>query len=139
MSRITAGLIPLIAARDIEANRSWEGISTPNDLLQYFIKHAAVDGSKIPTLNEFIYQGIEPAGSDRSKVWINTEGIISINIPVGGVYQKFYQYPPFVPLIWNRDNNLPLGFRALNEQELEGMSLDEPDNTKYYYVIFEPV
>lgn len=129
-------LMPLVVAKDIEPLRSWEGFDTPHDLALYLARMFAVDSSQITRLQEFVVNSVEPVGVDREKIWIKSEGVPAIGLPIGGTYQMIYKYPPNIPLLWT-GGDLPPYLRKLSDNELTNYGLANPDNTNYYYFILE--
>lgn len=133
--------LPLILSEQIEPERSWEGLSTPHDLLQYFARNCSVDARALVNLEEFVVSPIEPTGANRSKIWIKNEGAPGIGIPIGSQYKVIYEYPPNVPLLWTGGSSTQLSFpnylRKLTPAELESFGLTAPTNPDFYYFMLE--
>lgn len=135
----TDKFLTLQIAKDIEKSKSWEGLSTPYDLALYILRMAVIDPSGISSLDPISYSPLEPVGSDRSKLWIKTEGVPGIGIPIGGRYQMIYQYPPNVPFLWvDASNAAPAYLNRLSQSDLENYGLTDPVIDTAYYVIFNP-
>jgi hypothetical protein len=129
-------VLPIVAANDIEKNRSWEGISTPHDLAMYMSRVLAVDPSAVERIQEVVYSDVQPTGEDSSKIWIKTSYPAAIGLPVGGEYEVIYQYGPNVPILWITAA-VPSYMRKLNSTELTDYGLTDPPNGVAKWVIFE--
>lgn len=132
-------ILPLKVAKDIEPEKTWENMHSPDDLLNYMAIRLGVDISQLDTINEIIYSSIEPVGSDRRKLWLKTEGVPAIGIPFDNQYKMIWQYPPNVPLLWVIQGVLPAGMRRLTVSELTRYGLTNPPDINYYYVINEVI
>lgn len=131
--------LPLKIQKGIEQASSWSGLSTPYDLLLYFARNTFIDPTAIVSLKEVVTSSIEPAGEDRDKLWIKTEGAPALGIPIGGTYQMIYQYPPNVPFIWTQGIDvMPSYISRLETSELGDYGLTNPTDVKFYYAIFKP-
>jgi hypothetical protein len=129
--------LPLIVARDIEPQRSFDGITSPLDLAVFLARIMAVDTRSIERLGEVYVGSVEPTESDRKLIWINTSPPMSFAYLVGGQYKHIYQYPANIPFIWASPEDPPSYLRRLTGDELTDMSLTEPTNSDYYYLILE--
>jgi hypothetical protein len=127
--------LPLIIAKDIEAQRTFEGISTPVDLAIFLARILAVDFRSVEQLQEIYIGSVEPGGPDRKPIWINTSTLYSIALLVGNSYRHIYPYPVNTPFIWTQSGELPQFARRLSVGELAEFSLTAPTNEAYYYVI----
>lgn len=134
---MSESILPLKVAKDIEPLRTWENILTPYDVAVYVARICGVDISQISSLSEIIFSSIEPVGADRKKIFINTSGVPSIGIPIGGQYQMIYQYPPNVPFLWTT-GNIPSYIRELTEDEMTRYSIAIPVDSTAKWVIFNP-
>lgn len=129
--------VSLKPQRPIEANRDWSGINSPYDLAVYIARLLTVEISGIDENELFTVQPLEPTGSDRSKIWIKSEGVFGIGLPIGGSYYMIYQYVPNTPFLWVSSDQPPGGIRALTESELTKYGLTNPSGAEYW-VIFTP-
>ncbi len=129
--------IPLLVAKDIEQQRSWEGISTPYDLAIFFSKILSVDPNKVGVFNEIVYSNLQPTGDDAKKLWIKTEEPVGFGIPTATGYSIIYQYPPNTPILWTKGKeNIPEYMRELTADEMDDYGLTEPGKTAIVWVIF---
>lgn len=131
--------IPLSIARDIEPERSWENVTTPFDMVMLCAKLLSVDISRFQANDGFAFSSIEPTGADRGKIWIKTEGMPAIGIPIGGRYEIIYKYPPSSFFIWKNGLPLPSYLRSLTEGELTGASLTKPTDSRFIWVTNDEV
>jgi len=133
----TRPVLPLIASKDIEALRSWEGIETPNDLVRLMAARLSVDPNQLEQFSEIVYTDVQPP-SGSTKIWIKTDSPIAIGVPSGGTYHLIYQYPPNVPFLHVKIDNLPTYLRKLSETELDRYNLTAPDaDSNAAWVIME--
>jgi len=129
--------IPLLVAKNIEQQKSWEGISTPYDLALYFAKILSVDPSKILQLQEVIYSDVQPTGDDAKKLWVKTDEPVGFGIPTGEGYSVVYRYPPNTPILWTvAIEDLPAYMRKMTSGEIGDYKLVAPDADKATWVIF---
>lgn len=136
MSRFAT--LPLKVLRDIEQNRSWEGLSTPYELLKYFASRLAVDAEQLSQMQELVYSDVQPTGDDAKKVWIKTDEPVGIGIPNGTGYSVIYKYPANTPFIWTTGlNDLPAYLRQLSQGDLDSYGLTKPQSATVAWVIFE--
>ena len=127
-------LAPLSIAKDVEQQRSWEGISTPYDLLIYFSKFASVDIGSLQSLDEVEVSSIEP--ENKTKIWIKTGNPVAIGVPIGSSYKMFYQYPPNVPFLWIGDtDSVPSYLTLVSDSDLEDYEITKPNKSKANYVV----
>ncbi len=130
-------ILKLQVAKDIEPLRSWEEVKTPYDLAVYISRVTGIDISNISALSEIAVSSLQPTGLESNKLWIKSEGMPGIGLPIGGSYQMIYQYPPNIPLLWiNTDDALPREMYKISASDLEEYGLAAP--TKGYWVIFQP-
>ena len=122
----TRPVLPLIASKDIEALKSWEGIETPADLVSLMARKLSVDPNQLEQFTEVLFSDVQPP-SNSSQLWIKTDPPVGIGIPSGGSYVVLYQYPPNVPFIHVDRNNRPPYLRKLTASELENYNLTAPD------------
>lgn len=133
----TRPVLPLIASKDIEALRSWEGIETPDDLVRLMARMLSVDPNQLEQFSEVVYSDVQPPSSS-TQIWIKTDQPIAIGIPSGGTYQLLYQYPPNVPFIYTKMDSLPTYLRKLTDSELDRYNLVAPDaDSNAAWVIME--
>jgi len=122
----TRPVLPLIASKDIEALRSWEGIETPADLVSLMARKLSVDPNQLEQFSEVVFTDVQPP-SNTSKIWIKTNPPVAIGIPSAGSYVLIYEYPPNVPFIHTNSENRPSYLRELSASELENYNLTAPD------------
>jgi hypothetical protein len=122
----TQPVLPLVASKDIEALKSWEGIQTPSDLVRLMAARLSVDPNQLNQFSEIVFSDVQPA-SNTTKIWIKTNAPIAIGIPSGGSYTLLYQYPPNVPFIYTDISNIPVFLRVLSQNELDTYNLTAPD------------
>jgi hypothetical protein len=128
--------LPLIVARDIEPQRTFEGIGTPIDLALFLSRILAVDSRSVERLNEVYVGSTEPTGEDRKPIWINTSFLYSIALLIGNQYRHIYPYPVNTPFIWTKgESELPSFAVKLSSSELIDYSLTAPVDPTYFYVI----
>lgn len=128
--------LPLIVAKDIEAQRTFEGIATPIDLAIFLSRILAVDSRSVERLSEVYTGSTEPTGADRKPIWINTSFLYSIALLIGNEYKHIYPYPTNTPFIWTLgENDLPSFAVKLSDPEVTSYGLTSPVNTDYFYVI----
>lgn len=121
-------LLPLRVQADIEQQKSWEGISTPQDLAQYLSRVLSVDPNSLANIAEITFSSLEPTEGERGKIWIKTSEPVAIGIPVGGAYRMIYEQPPGVPyLVIGDENKIPSYARKLTASELTSYNLQAPD------------
>lgn len=133
-------LLPLKYQNDIEQLRSWEGISTPADLLKLAAARLSVDVNSLLRFEEVVYTDVEPTGESRKKIWIKTDDPVAVGIPSGEKYTMIYQYPVNVPFIWmfkSLGNVIPSYSRVLTATELTDLNLTAPKETAGKYIIIE--
>lgn len=133
----------LRVANPVEAQASWASVGTsPGNLAAWIERMFTVEVPDQTTALPVIISSTEPSSSeDAKKIWINTGPIPSIRIPQneGSSSTSIYPYPPFVPFLWIRGDDLkPAYLRKLSETELTKMGLTNPPDSGYYYVILEP-
>lgn len=129
-------LAPLSVAKDKEAQKSWEDITTPYQLLLYIAQFLSVNLQELSTLDEIV-NGESPP-SDKTKIWIKTSDPIGIGLPVAGSYKMIYQYPVNIPFLWMNDlDSIPGSARPLNDGELDQAKLEKPDEDKANWIIIQ--
>lgn len=133
----------LRVANPVEAQAGWDRVgSTPGELALWITRVFSVPISGADELEPFIISPNPPESNDnKKKVYFNTGPLPSISVPInsGSEYATFYQYPPYVPMIWTAGDTLkPAFLRRLSPAELTKMSLTAPIDASYYYVILEP-
>lgn len=132
----------LRVANEAEAQAGWDRVGvSPSELAIWFTKVFSISITGLEIANPIHVGSSEPEQeSDKGKPYFNTSSPASINVPLsGGTYATFYQYPPYVPLLWTGgEENRPSYLRKLSPTQLTNMGLTNPDETEYYYVIFEP-
>jgi hypothetical protein len=122
----TRPVLPLIASKDIEALKSWEGIETPADIIMLAARKLSVDPNQLEQFSEAVFSDVQPP-SNSSQLWIKTNPPVAIGIPSAGSYVLLYEYPPNVPFIHTNRNNRPSYLRVLTASELENYNLTAPD------------
>lgn len=122
----TRPILPLVASKDVEGLRSWEGMETPSDLVRLMASRLSVDPNQLEQFNEVVYTDVQPP-SNTSKIWIKTSQPIGIGIPSGGTYHILYQYPPNVPFLYVHADDIPQYLRELTASELDKYNLTAPD------------
>ena len=128
--------LPLLVAKNVEAQRTFEGIATPLDLAVFLSRILVVDSKAVNQLSEVYIGSTEPTGADRKPIWINTGFLYSIALLMGNQYKHIYPYPVNTPFIWAiGEDELPSFARKLTVSELTDYSLVAPVNTDYFYVI----
>lgn len=127
--------LPLKVAKDIEPERSWENITTPYDLILACAKFLSVDLSGITDTSGFIQSSIEPTGADRGKIWIKTEGMPGIGLPIGGSYELITKYPQNAAILWTKGLPLPSYFREMTDGEMADASITRPVKSQFIWVI----
>lgn len=133
----------LKVANEAESQAGWDRVgTTPSELAVWFTKVFSITISGLDIANP-IYVGSSPPenDTDKDKPYFSTNTPASVNIPLNGgeTYETIYKYPPYVPMLWTRgDEDKPSYLRRLSPTELEKMGLTNPEDTGYYYVIFEP-
>lgn len=121
----TQPVLPLVASKDIETLKTWEGIETPNDLVRLMAARLSVDPNQLNQFSEVVFSDVQPE-SNTTKLWIKTNVPVAIGLPSGGTYNLIYQYPPNVPFIYTDIANLPVFLRALSVNEMTNYSLTYP-------------
>ena len=132
---MSKAFIPLKVAKDIERERSWEGIHSPKDLALYLTQILFVDAEKVLALKEITFSQEEPTGDDRGKIWIKLTEPIGIGLPIAGDYSMIHQYPKNVPMLYS--GVIPDYMRKLSGDELEDFGLQDPPKDGTNWVIFE--
>lgn len=127
--------LPLDVARDIEPERSWENVTTPWDMVLLCAKFLSVNIKNITDTSGFVLSPIEPTGADRGKIWVKTEGMPGIGLPIGNSYQLISKYPQGVALLWTKSRPLPSYLRELSESELTAAGITTPKDSQYIWVI----
>jgi len=127
--------LPLVVQRDIEQQKTWEGISTPYELALWLAKIMSIDPTRILQLNEIIHSDVQPVGSDASKIWIKTDEPLGVGLPTGGGYRMIYQYPPNTPFLYI--GTIPTYTRELSLAEMQDYSLTAPTSANATWVIYE--
>jgi hypothetical protein len=132
----------LKVANEAEAQAGWDRVGvSPSDLAIWFTKVFSITITGLDIANPIYVGSSEPeSDADKGKPYFNSSTPASINVPLaGGTYATFYQYPPLVPLLWTGgDDKRPSYLRKLSPTELTNMGLTNPEDSEYYYVIFEP-
>jgi hypothetical protein len=127
--------LPLVVQRNIEQQKSWEGISTPFELAQYLARIMSIDPNELLQLNEIVYSDVEPVGDEARKIWVKTDEPFGIGVPVGNAYRMIYQYPPNVPFLFIGE--MPTYARELTTDEMSIYSLTKPTSTTAHWIIYE--
>jgi len=122
----TRPILPLIASKDIEALKSWEGIETPGDLVSLMARKLSVDPNQLEQFTEIEFSDVQPP-SNSTKLWIKTDPPVAFGIPSGGSYVLIYQYPPNVPILYTNLATKPAYLRLLTTTELASYNLVAPD------------
>lgn len=129
-------LLPLLVQNDAEPQKSWAGISNPNDLARYIASVLSVDAESFDALNEIIISSTEPTGEDRNKIWIKTDEPVGIGIPIGSTYRVISDKPINIPYLHiGSIETIPSYARRLGSTELSNYKLDAPDNSIASWVI----
>lgn len=133
----------LKVANPIEAQAGWDRVgTTPGEMALWMTRVFSIPLSGVDDLEPFIISSNPPESNDnKKKIYFNTGPLPSIGVPInnGSDYAFFYQYPPYVPMIWTAgDSKKPAYLRRLSPAELTKMSLTAPTDASYYYVILEP-
>lgn len=138
MAKTNIPNLPLKLAKGIEQDVSWERIQTPHDFLRLAAQLLVVDVEQISTLEEVVVSPTEPTGQNRKAIWVKSEQPFAVNIKAGSQYAAIYQYPPNVPMLWTKgEDNVPSYMRRLTAAEMTKMSLAQPSDSFYFYVIFD--
>lgn len=126
--------LPLKIAKPIEASRGFEGIRTLADLINAVAVHLGVDPNQLLQFQEITPGSVDPS-KDVGPIFIKTVAPYYIAIRAGSEYQRFYQYPPNVPLLWTQgESNFPAWLTRLTESELTQYGLTNPD-TAFYFML----
>lgn len=133
----------LKVANPAEAQAGWERVGTkPSDLAAWFTKVFKIEITGEESENPVFVSSSEPENSqDKEKPFFNTSSPFGIGIPINGgeSYVYIYPYPPYVPLLYTGgDDKKPSYLRRLSPTELGKFGLTNPEDSSYYYVIFEP-
>lgn len=132
-------MIPIKRVKGIEAQKNFEGISTPNDLANMMTRLLAVDDNDFLDLQEIIVSATEPRDTDRQKLWVKNSNPPALGLPIGGQYVMIYPYPPNIPILWVQgEDELPFYLRKLTAGELTDYNLFNPTNENVFYVILIP-
>lgn len=125
--------LPLRKANDVEVLRTWESITTPEDLINYIVDHFAIDADGLARLLEIQSGSIPPSGDDVGKLWLKTNNPVGVGVFNGSDYQIIYQYPPNVPLLWTKGSSaFPSYLSALSAEELTSYELTNPAGGFYF-------
>jgi hypothetical protein len=132
-------MIPIKRVKGIEAQATFDGISTPNDLANLMTRLLAVDDAGFVSLQEIVVSPNEPTGEEKKKLWIKSSNPPAIGLPIGGVYRMLYQYPPGVPFLWiDGEENLPTYMNKLTKSEMLSYGLPFPTSETIFYVVSRP-
>lgn len=132
-------MIPIKRVKGIEAQASFEGINTPNDLANLMTRLLAVDDEGFVSLREIVVTPNEPTGEEKKKVWIKSSSPPAIGLPVGGIYRMIYQYPVNVPFLWiDGEENLPSYMTKVTKTEMLSYGLPFPTSDTIFYVVSRP-
>ncbi len=134
----TLPTLPLVAANEVEINRTWEELGTPAQFLAWLIQHMAVDPKKLGQFNEIIFGSSAPVGLDKGKLFIKTTNPPAIGIPVGETYQYIYTYPVNVPLPWaGAADEVPVYLTKMGAADLLPYGITIPEDSDKFYVMLQ--
>lgn len=132
-------MIPIKRVKGIEAQATFDGVSTPNDLANMLTRLLAVDDEGFLSLKEIIVSPNEPTGEEKKKLWIKSSNPPGIGLPIGGIYKMIYQYPVGIPFLWvDGLENLPGYMDIIEWQTLDSYGLKRPTTPSAFYVISRP-
>lgn len=97
---------------------------SPETLLAKLVQHLVVPADKINKKSFFVYSPAQPGAEDQSKIWIKTSAPYGIGFFAGGLWNVAYSIPPGLISIQSTGQDLPPGYRALTDQEIEAIGLE---------------
>lgn len=130
--------LPLRVQKGIEHLKSWEGYSTPYDLIKLAAQLLSVDPNQLLQFEEIVYTDVQPEGLNAKKIWVKTDAPVGLGVPTGDGYAMIYPFPQNIPFLWVKgESNIPSYARKLNNNELENYGLTKPDADHATWIIVE--